>query len=48
MFEQNEVRCSRLAGLEYWAYTMGGFKGAAKDASLYSCEVRTGRPSSPT
>ncbi|MFN8097773.1 MAG: ABC transporter substrate-binding protein [Dermatophilaceae bacterium] len=38
MFEQNEVAAAGPA--EYWAYTMGGFKGG-KDASLYkSCEVK--------
>ncbi|GAA1760868.1 ABC transporter substrate-binding protein [Nostocoides vanveenii] len=38
MFTQNEVAAAGPA--EYWAYTMGGFKGG-KDDSLYkSCEVK--------
>ncbi len=38
MFDQNAVAAAGPA--EYWAYTMGGFKGGT-DASLYkSCEVK--------
>jgi peptide/nickel transport system substrate-binding protein len=38
MFDQNEVAAAGPA--EYWAYTMGGFKGG-KDPSLYkSCEAK--------